>query len=1022
MEISYLIDSKKRKNKLQFSNMVIRNIPQLNLLLEVPKECDYIQYNAVESQMEYTIKPECFFNVFDFYYDHSEIDVVKQHFVYDTKTHSLKKALDKLHAHIYYVNTNKVIDRIQLKMEEDATYVFTWFFYLKFNTKKIKKLTRKQVERLSYPLSVQQHSIIEHNSEYYRVTSVPKVYNLFADCQEISAMNDTALALARPDDILVDSSKYEAKMLELQNFELHMIYDVETIPVQGKHLVYMLYAEIFIPGVDKVLDTIKYTCVNFEECHNNKCFDHLFQQIADIVMTGRIIKNGVKKIWLIGFNNFRFDDSFLRTWAMENMEWVEFSERKNSPNSTSVKLKNIGTELITFDLIKWCPGMSLAAASKSYKLPLEKVGFDIVKFGRHILDHCQTLNEVLIEKNQLTKFFKSHPEEYRINSWLVVKDGVDYVDLMKACEFYCEADVYVTLLLFNKIYNSMKDIINYFNDQFYLDSFKPNTKKIIGSMLYLSTPSSTAIELQMRINKHNNNYFYKINNPIYKDLCDRAYYGGRTDFSHIGYIDEPVVYYDVCGMYSLAMKAPYPASPPLSLMFTKYLRNGAEKELAKVKIRRLYDLFKVTCDTIYTKRLNLPDMNEQEEFALFDKHAGILLCNIYPPHELMLLPSAPVGYKSLDKTSTLFNNRPQLNIVLTSVHIRTLLYCHYKVEVLDYCNNVFFEDMSPILKEYNEILTKKKTEYQLQGNTSGRSLMKLFLNSLYGKLAQNTHAKTMSYQQEQAIEIDAMEDMTEYVKDTENMNSYLYLGAFVTSYSNYVLMTSMYAACFPYLGLDNELKQKVWYYCDTDSLMLNKRLAYNFNPTIGVQCGNYNLDSRQFEAVWETEDYDGMVIFGKKSYALIKAGVLVEKKFKGLPATALDKLTYNSIIAKFSPIRNLLCNKEVVVMENRLIRKRKSMPGKVGVVTSYLEETLSRTLRVNNRLHTYLNKLTRNQLSLCVDKYDKYKVSQHAKKQGIENLTFFFETGICKSCGKEVESTFSLYSYQCYDCEEKSFL
>lgn len=894
---------------------------------------------------------------------------------------------------------------------------YCWLYTITCNLKPIKKLLKHH--KLRSKVFPGQHKIISYNDQLYRVTNQPVVKHNNRDrsIEQVftSAMDKQTMEDENEDEIgkVVIRMDYDNVISRQLNLQLYVVYDLETIIIQGKHHPFMMYAQIFNPGQDDIVEQIKFTCTTFEQCESLSCMEYLLNSIEDYILTKCKVKNGIKFCYLIGYNNYKFDDSFLRRYAVTRYSDLEYSERKNTSNATVLKLPNCGTYIKTFDVMKWCPGMSLSNAAKSYKLASEKVQFNVVKFTQYLIyEHSSDLNldEVYVSEEKLNSFFTDTPDTWRLNSWKV--DDERY-DAMKACEYYCHYDVYVTLLLFNKIYVSIKDIVDKWNDQF----TSIENDKINNNFIYLNTPSTTAMELQMKIIRYYGYEFYRVNDTTYKTMIDESYYGGRTDFSHLGLIERPIIYYDVCGMYSLAMKANYPSSLPLSLALMRCYEEDERQEISN-KINRLYLLWSKTIRDIRETRKHA-SLDQSELFKFFDNNGAVLMCNIKPPSEELQLPSSPIGKKSADKSSTTYANVERKNIILTSVHIRTLLYCHYDVEILDYRSNIYYEKMAPILSKYNEILTKKKTEYQLQQNTSGRSLIKLFLNSLYGKLAQNTFAKILRFEQTETKEDE--EDTFTPIVEQENKNSYLYLGAFVTAYSNHVLIDSLYQICYPYL-VSGEIykKRQAWYYCDTDSLIIDAEYGYNFNPTLGNECGTYDFENSKFNSIWEKDEYDQMAIFGKKSYTLIRKNELVDKKFKGLPSSALETFDYNALKSLFTPISKLFTAKNVVVMKDRLIKKRKRRGHTVEILVDYIQETLSRTMRVNNKLYALLDAKNKDKNCVIVDKYDLYNDDVNIKQLKFDEDKFyaFMKTGKCSTCEQIIDTTiFSLKTFQCYKCE-----
>lgn len=182
-----------------------------------------------------------------------------------------------------------------------------------------------------------------------------------------------------------------------------------------------------------------------------------------------------------------------------------------------------------------------------------------------------------------------------------------------------------------------------------------------------------------------------------------------------------------------------------------------------------------------------------------------------------------------------------------------------------------------IFREYVEYFYPLKSAYKQEGNEIYTAIVKLFLNSLYGKFGQKV-AKEEIHDNPQAIEPyrwDEIEVSTgdrwtrtgmfgkEIIQfgETEGRNAFVAIAAHVTEYARFVLWDYFCAAD----------REKV-IYCDTDSLVLGevalRDCAFSLNDSA---LGALSLDKR-------TEE---LVIYNPKDYQTDEG-----RKTKGVPRSA----------------------------------------------------------------------------------------------------------------------------------------
>ena len=254
-----------------------------------------------------------------------------------------------------------------------------------------------------------------------------------------------------------------------------------------------------------------------------------------------------------------------------------------------------------------------------------------------------------------------------------------------------------------------------------------------------------------------------------------SYFGGRTAAFYVGRaVGGPFYKLDVNSMYPFVMHTnPYPVR--LHTVGDRMTLSEAEKTLTRYG---LIATVKLDCDT-----------------PLFPvKQEGR---NIYP-----------VG---------------QLTTTLTTPEVKYALHRGWIKEIGSYATY----RMRPIFHSYVESLYALKIQYEREGDTLRRNLIKVLLNSLYGKFGQVGYQdRIIGTADPEQIEVSHGYDrarrcpitiytagglVIEQIRTGEGYNSFVAIPAHVTAYARLYLWQLIEAA-----GRDNV------YYCDTDSLIVSK--------------------------------------------------------------------------------------------------------------------------------------------------------------------------------------------------------
>lgn len=295
-----------------------------------------------------------------------------------------------------------------------------------------------------------------------------------------------------------------------------------------------------------------------------------------------------------------------------------------------------------------------------------------------------------------------------------------------------------------------------------------------------------------------------------------AYHGGRTECFHIGQLPKSDYYYlDVNSMYPYVMKN-FP-------MPTKFITYSETIDMSKITaIMRKYYLI---ADCIVNT----------------DKPAYGLVKN-----DRLIFP---IG---------------QFRVTLHHAELQYAIDNGHLVEILGY--SLYTKEV--IFSDYVDFFYQLKRDATETANLSWRTIAKLFLNSLYGKMGQlkpirleikgkfpNDILRQCTYNNRLKVHADEViwfgQAWYEYKKG-ESTYSFPAIAGAVTAYARMVLFSYAETA-----GLSNV------FYCDTDSLITNaygyKKLASHLSS---VELGKLKLEKRsKVLRIWGNKDYK----FGKET-------------------------------------------------------------------------------------------------------------------------------------------------------------
>lgn len=370
----------------------------------------------------------------------------------------------------------------------------------------------------------------------------------------------------------------------------------------------------------------------------------------------------------------------------------------------------------------------------------------------------------------------------------------------------------------------------------------------------------------VKINIHNNK------NAI--ELERASYRGGRTECFYVGKVEDTLYKLDVNSMYP-------------SVMFYHKYPSKLIKYQGSPSIRGLFDAM--------TKYLVIADV----DFYIDDNAIGLI-------------------HKFKDGFRLVFGTGKQRG-VLTSPELKYIQDHGQILKVYSYA--IYGSEY--LFKDYVNYFYNLRQEYKEAGNKVYSELIKLFLNSLYGKFGQRKiDMKCIGDTEEddgveKTYDVDTGEISYIYhiagkkfeKKKTNDpsFNSFIAISSFVTSYARMYLWRLIKQA-----GSGNV------YYCDTDSLIVNEEGLNNLQDKI---------DDKRLGYLKIEDVSDNAVFRNAKDYTF--SGV---KKTKGLRSDAIEigENTYQQI--QFEGMKGALRNGHLNEVRTTMIEKRFNQEYKKGIV------------------------------------------------------------------------------------------
>ena len=185
-----------------------------------------------------------------------------------------------------------------------------------------------------------------------------------------------------------------------------------------------------------------------------------------------------------------------------------------------------------------------------------------------------------------------------------------------------------------------------------------------------------------------------------------------------------------------------------------------------------------------------------------------------------------------DKQGQVHDTKVTLTLTMTDY---ALLKEHYKLEELEILDGCYFYAICGIFDEYIEKYKKEK----LENKGAKRTIAKLFLNNLYGKLATST-ISSFKY----AVEQDDGSLAYKVVVEENKEPVYIACGSAITSYSRNFTIRSAQAN---YHGKG----KRGFKYADTDSIHCDLKP----NEIVGIKVHDKNFCCWKLESCWDTAKF-----------------------------------------------------------------------------------------------------------------------------------------------------------------------
>jgi hypothetical protein len=823
---------------------------------------------------------------------------------------------------------------------------FESYIKILYCVKKEKK--KNSAHGFCLPALAFRYNYIMHENESYYVSKVSLKY-----CQ-LSSEN-------------FKINNFQVRKLLSKRMIIEICYDCETIVMEGFHQPYLLFATW-----------------NKNYCYDSEFgeFTYVLEDTSDLTKSnaGQAFVDWIfsfnmelfpyeYEFYIFGYNSDRFDLNFIVN-EFRNKKNIKMNYLSREGKITEFVANWQNTIFRFKDIFKYIPDMSLKDACLFYEVDDRKMDVDIVKY-----------NNMSKAENKLILTFedKKDFESCLKNAGVVDKIKISrkyYDEVNKNYKIfdliidYCKADVIATMALFNVIQSSYEEIVKELVKQYDV------VVKYKNIFEFISVPSMAFYFFKLIAKKENRKHLTFLNQEL-ANFIYQSFIAGRTCFSLLGkYNVQEFGYFDIRSQYPLVMKGLFPVVDDKDdiLIGLNIDYESLEEDVLNLKKMRNYYIFE--------KR----DFESVHYFNSWDKKKGIYMCSIYPPKETTEIISCfpPVAQRIFDKSvndkKLIYLNIEQKHRILTSDHIKTLIYGGWDVQFEKNPNDIQFLKCDYFFKSYVDFFSYYKTKAKADGNKALAKWAKGLLNYLYGKTCLSpTSMNTCQYG---ASDEDGTYfcDSFKFEKDDWSQSLH-YLAVFITSQANWILFSTLYRLSQHYVvdKIPHEMRTGSLIYVDTDSIIYDKKLCYDLKFEISEELGHYDESKSDFFVTWGTKyaNAEWIIVYSKKCYIIGKKEKILSCKLKGVHRFQAELFNYENFI-------KMLTHKKVIKFIS-LQRNKKDLSN-FSSTSNYLQDFLVDIVENEFQKTLQIEKIAENE-----EIKTKNDVVYSANKQNIDKEVFKVE-------------------------------
>lgn len=726
-------------------------------------------------------------------------------------------------------------------------------------------------------------------------------------------------------------------------------YDCETCMFKApRHSPYLMYA-IFTTNCEFIVDYKR-----------EEAFEHFNMDIESSI--------GTKFVWWIqdllhefqatqdtpmrvfGYNNNNFDDNFILQAFIDNNWSIQQRTRNKRISATYLQREHMRVQLV--DLIKWIPDTSLSEACKDFGTLDQKAEVDIVYYNSIIeksREKCLYLpwKGATPEDPCMYNLAKKPPMSTKFSFF-----DKNYLDketkLYSAWQFvydYCRQDVIATFGLYSKINDTLGTIVDYFEEK---ENLKLPSKDIFD---YLS-PAHFISVIYKQIFTLQGQVRIKMENMDFCRTVLKAYYGGLVNFGAIGEYRGQLNYMDVTSMYPLAMTGLFPSI-------------RSEEDIVYGRNVNITFIQRILDDAL--EKRNAAKQNKQlTDYTLYlyelCQLKAIVECSYYPPEDKTnLITFAPCPYRFNRKDKIIYEQKARENVILCTAEFKNLIMAGFKIIVHESKYNIMFPSCDYIFKPIMKPLGDMKAEAKQSDNNALKKLIKLFMNSIAGKLGQNVihtigSSRTMAHNLVEILESDEV-----------NLGSSLhYLACFITAESRHILYSVMYRMQLKHIYEGVPLSARVGslLYLDTDSIVYDNNLIdqdnYKFN--FGDELGYYQEEKCEYFITWKQKyaGVNGMIILARKAYVTLKISekqgketiAIASRTLKGMHKMHMSSLTYENFKKRLRGDKEPQEIKTLLKQQTKLDNVTNNSTNNKSFIKEIIEKVVKKTISATTSFFT----------------------------------------------------------------------